>query len=188
MTKCSRVGLLLTKFNFSPELARALQTHNPPSKSGLIPTTLRVPWCTSTTGREWKTCQKPRHDLSTLQHRHPSVGNQCDTLRTCSFCPCRAHNMGVERTLTTNSTVIAMFVVRTVDSNECYWFSWDGIVACGCLLNFLNCPRLSRAGGVMPLWWWLCRTPRRSLYICFCSLQLCHRTLAAAATSIGWEV
>ena len=49
MTKCSRVGLLLTKLNFAPEFARALQTHNPPSQSGLIPTTLRVHWCTSTT-------------------------------------------------------------------------------------------------------------------------------------------
>ena len=37
------------------EFARALKTHDLPSQSGLIPTTLRVRWCASTTGRDWET-------------------------------------------------------------------------------------------------------------------------------------
>ena len=45
----------------------------------------------------------------------------------------------------------------------------------------------SRAGGVMPHWWWLSRTPRRSSCTCPCSPRVCHRTLATAATSIGLE-
>ena len=88
------------------EFSCALKTYDPPLQSGLIPKTLRVRWCTSTTGREWKTSFFPHTIL-----RWATRVSHC----MLALMPLQSPQFGFERTNTAHSTVI---VIKTAGSQK----------------------------------------------------------------------